>query len=188
MTSDQRLYLRPSPVLSRGAIPGQASNRATSTATGAAAGTATGAAAGTATGAATGTATGAATGIVNARALIEELIPPLSETATTTPPPLLVRTSCVAEHELLRAQALHHLSQTLLTAAAVGGSTSGRRQVPLALSMTRLAEFLQEEAAREVKLCACAYVHAPMHMHPYTCTYVDFLQEEAAREVKRSLL
>jgi len=79
---------------------------------------------------------------------MEELISPVSVAeaaaggATTS---LFVRTNHMAEHDFLQAQALHTFASALLSDA---GSRGERRQVPVFLSMTKLAELMLDEQKR----------------------------------------
>jgi len=80
---------------------------------------------------------------VNAIHLLEELIAPSSEAADALAP-LVVRTHSQAEFDLLHAQSLSSLTSTLLSK----GPKSELRQVPVALSLARLAEMMSDEAKR----------------------------------------
>ena len=80
---------------------------------------------------------------LNALRLLDELIAPSTE-AAAPPPPLVVRTHSQAEFDLLHAQSLSSLTSTLLSK----GPKSELRQVPVALSLARLADMMNDEAKR----------------------------------------
>ena len=85
----------------------------------------------------------------DALSLIYELVPQGSESSPDLgAQPLLIRTHHAAEHELMRAQLLHLLATLLIEDTQLKGVNHGRRQVPLALPMARIAE-LQGEAGRD---------------------------------------
>jgi len=84
---------------------------------------------------------------MNALTIVEELITP-PDAAVGTPPTLFVRTRTHAEHDMLQAQTLFSLTSTLQSEAARLGAKSDRRQVPMPLSLTRLAEMMEDEMKR----------------------------------------
>ena len=85
---------------------------------------------------------------VNALTLLDELIVPSSGDGVGTPSQLFVRTRTKAEHDLLQAQALFSLANSLNTELAALGAKSERRQVPVALNLATLASIMNDEAKR----------------------------------------
>jgi len=84
----------------------------------------------------------------NALTRIRDLITPASEATDATRAPLFVHTKSTAEQDLLQAQTLWTLSDTLLSDVARLGAKSDRRHVPVPFKLSKLAELMDDEMKR----------------------------------------
>ena len=80
---------------------------------------------------------------INALTLVGEMIKPVIEGGTSLQP-LFIHTRNPAEHDLLYAQSLVYLASALVS----DGPKGERRQVPVALSMSKLTEMMLDENKR----------------------------------------